>query len=176
MTLAGTVQELRGPTSASTGAVGDGETILLTIRPSAIMVLHWGRRWCVGACMFVALGAAAQWSGDAPVDLRHGILSALAVCMARAAWRMAQWRTTTFVLTDRRLVSCTGPIRRQHEIPLRVASLIDIHFPTWGRPLRVGSIGFRSLTNEPDRMRWDHVSKPQVVRRAILDARSRYGR
>ncbi len=176
MTIAGDVTTLRAIPCASTGAVGDGETILLALKPSPVMLVHWGRRWCAGAVMFIFLGAVAQLAGDVPIDVRHGILAAMAVGLARTAWRAAQWATTTYVLTDRRLVLCTGPVRRQSEIPLRVASLIDIHVPRWGRPIRVGSIGFRALTTEPDRMRWEHVRKPQAVRRAILDARSRYGR
>lgn len=176
MTIASDAIALDGAASARAGAIGDGETVLLVVRPSPIMVIHWGRRWVAGAGMFIALGAAAEFSGGGPVDIRHGILAAVLTCALRAMWRAAQWSTTSYILTDKRLVACRGPIARQQEIPLRVASLIDIHFPLWGRPLRVGSIGFRALTNEPDRMRWDLVTRPQAVRRAILDARSRYGR
>lgn len=157
-------------------AIGDGETVLLVARPSPVMIVHLGRRWCAAALAVVGLSIIAGILGDVPIDIRHGIAVCALILLVRISWRVIEWSNTMYVLTDRRLVHCKGPRARMVDMPLRLASLIEIEFPAWGRPIRVGSIGFRAVRDEPERLRWTHVSKPQEVRRAVLDARSRYGR
>lgn len=102
--------------------------------------------------LVVALAAAAGFitgphSGTDPVDIGAGIVAALA--LLRLSVRVLRWSSYRLVITDRRLVECSGTLsRRVTSVPLAGVTEVGYRRSVGGRVLGYGEL---VLAGGPDK-------------------------
>lgn len=119
--------------------LNDDENIVLDVNP------HW---WYYGpqAISTVVVGIVGLWvlgrfDGVPLMILGYMDLGALLVFAGWLAVRVIKWRTTTFVLTNYRLISKEGTLARHNlEIPLDKVNNITVHQTILQRLLGVGEL------------------------------------
>ncbi len=115
------LQSVAGLTSeARTAAaiVGDDETIILIVRPSAWFIVATSLRAVPAAAAAGAALALASLDPAIPWDYRGALFASLAIILARASWQAVDWFLRVYVLTDRRIVVRKGTIPEVRECPL----------------------------------------------------------
>jgi uncharacterized membrane protein YdbT with pleckstrin-like domain len=116
----------------------DGEEVVMDLRP------HWsflsGPVLAAVAVLVLAVGTLAVFP-SAPAPVLVAVLLLLAVAMAWFAGRYARWASTSFVLTNSRLVYRTGVLSRHgREIPLDRLNDISVHRTILDRLVGSGSL------------------------------------
>lgn len=92
------------------------------------------------------------------------------VPLARGGWRLAQWATTWFVATDKRLVLATGVVtRRVAMLPLGKVTDMSYARTLPGRLLGYGRFVLESAGQDQAMRRIDWVASPDETYRSICD-------
>jgi len=143
----------------------DGETVALDLRP------HWWYFWrhiLTGVPLFfvliVVLNASAHWVRQW-LGLLVGVLA-----LAWAVWlaaRYAKWRTTSFVVTSRRVIFRHGVVsKRGVEIPLERVNNINFHQSLLDRVIGAGDLDIESAGRD-GMSHFDFVRHPDGVQHEI---------
>lgn len=142
----------------------DGEETLVELRP------HWtsfaGSALVLVAAL-VALNALA--AATAPDLLQLLAAAGTLVALARFVVRYVRWASTTFVLTDQRLVHRHGVLSRETlEIPLDRLHAVRYRRSALGRLLRYGDVVVESGGEQGDhRHEIPRLPRPVFVQREI---------
>lgn len=166
-----------GQPAARRGVLLDGETVLLSIRPS-LWFIPLGVVVPVGLVVFLVLIARqAILITQAPLDPGNIVRPALVLIALRVLWQVLDWGSRRYVLTDRRILRSHGVLRRaMFEAPLRSITHTDLRKSVLERLAGVGTIGINTAGTAFTEAWWVDVSKPEEVVRAIREAVERYGR
>lgn len=122
--------------------VADDETVVMALRP------HW-KKLVRPALVLLAVSPLATYAiavvpaGDAQPAVRVAILASAALVVLRwCAWPFVRWLATSYVLTDRRLITRIGVVTRAgHDVPLsRVNDVTFEHRGILERLLRCGTL------------------------------------
>lgn len=115
----------------------------------------------------VALGyVLSPSSGDSAVDTALGVLTL--VFAARLGWRVARWRATRVVLTDRRVLEISGVVaRRVISLPLAGVSDVVYRRSIGGRLLGYGDLFLATRGPQPNEI--VRISDPDRFYRAVAD-------
>lgn len=165
-----------GPLAAASDALQDGEIVLVSLRPSRWMLGPHLVASLVVVTASLVLGVRGLGGVTSPAGLGQALGLGLVVWLPVAAWFVLDWRSHRYVLTNRRVISSVGMIRPfVGEAPLAAVRRVVLTRGPTGRALGTGTIGFEN----PHALRlvtWARVSRPQEVRRTVVEALRRYGR
>lgn len=121
--------------------LGENETVVLHLRT------HWKALLGPVAVLVVTTGAASFLAAIVPVSgvrvwVRLAILAAALVVVARwTVWPYLNWLTSTYTLTNRRLVIRSGVLSRQgRDMPLARVNDVQFEHNLIERVLRCGTI------------------------------------
>ncbi|RIK09930.1 MAG: hypothetical protein DCC49_04910 [Acidobacteria bacterium] len=152
-----------------------GEELILNFKP------HWkalvpAALWTVliSICLGVALWILP--------DSWRGTLRSLLLAVAAIAWLIlalppvVRWLSTEIILTDERLVTRRGVIRRiTYDIPVDQINSVTIHQGLFDRILRAGNLVVESASDTGDQV-IEAVPRPTDVQNTISRAKSLRGR
>lgn len=152
-----------------------GEELILNFKP------HW--KALVPAALWtlligIALGAVIWILPDSWRGAFRTILFAVAVIawMILALPPVIRWLSTEIVLTDERLVTRRGVIRRvTYDIPVDQINSVTIHQGLLDRILRAGNLVVESASDTGDQV-IEAVPRPTDVQNTIARAKSLRGR
>jgi hypothetical protein len=156
--------------------IGPGETILLVLRPSPLFVplgplmpILWIAVFSLFLAWLDRRFAWIPWRDD------HVLLLGTLLASLRLGWQLAEWSGRLYVLTDRRVLRRGGIGRASvREIPL-----VELAPPGLFRNAPERFVGAGTVVLERERgpgIAWEWVARPDEARRAVAEARSRYGR
>jgi len=144
-----------------------GERMVLSSHP------HWWYFWkhaasLIGILLLLWLAAEVGWSW-----LRGGLLwvalAALLVDLVASAIRYAQWRTTRFAVTDRRVAYQSGLVSRHGvSIPINRVNNVNFHQGAIARVLGNGTVVIESAGETGDSV-FENIPHPEHVRQVIFD-------
>ena len=145
--------------------VYDDETVALDLRP------HWwsfSRHILTGVPLVVIVVAVTRIQSD---DVRNVVRWPVAgLVLVWAAWlgiRYIRWLTTSFVVTDQRVLYRAGVVgRRGVEIPLDRIVNINSHQGIWERLIGAGDLDIESAGEEGDAF-FRNVRRPDDVQNEI---------
>lgn len=122
--------------------LSDDEEVVIVLRPHG-KKLVWPALLLLVVSPVATYGAAVVPAGEAQPWLRLavGVLAGLVV-LRFAVWPFLRWLTTSYVVTDRRLITRSGVITRQgRDLPLsRVKDVTFEHGGLLERMLRCGTV------------------------------------
>lgn len=163
------------------GQLGEDEDVVLHMR-THVKALFWPALVLLVTTGVASFLAAVVPAGDARGWLRLGILAVAALVVLRwTIWPYLAWWTSTFTLTDRRLIIRSGVLARQgRDMPL--ARVNDVHFEHSfvERILGCGTVVVESA-GERGQLVLHDVPKVEHVQRELYrlveedDARRRWG-
>jgi uncharacterized membrane protein YdbT with pleckstrin-like domain len=143
----------------------EGETLALSLRP------HWwffSRNILTGIPLFIILGLVL--SSDTDWVSKYGGLLVGLVTLAWAGWlvlKYAQWRTTSFVVTSRRVIYRHGVIsKRGVEIPLERINNINFHQRLIDRIIGAGDLDIESAGRD-GQSHFDFIRHPDGVQHEV---------
>ncbi len=155
----------------------DGETILLEIKPS----IAWVVLGALGHLAAIAILTTITWWLSArawiPVEARVVITAGVFLFAARLLWQTLDWIFRSYILTDRRVISLSGVLRRYNfTAPLRTIQHIQVYRSIPERLLGLGSVGFATAGTDVVETWWLVLNRPHEATKAVRDAIERYGR
>jgi membrane protein YdbS with pleckstrin-like domain len=143
----------------------EGETLALSLRP------HWwffSRNILTGIPLFIILGLVLSANSDG-LSKYGGLLVGL-VTLGWACWlvlKYAQWRTTSFVVTSRRVIYRHGVIsKRGVEIPLERINNINFHQRLIDRIIGAGDLDIESAGRD-GQSHFDFIRHPDGVQHEV---------
>lgn len=147
------------------------ETIRLSIKPGVLSV----PLRALGASIVLAAAGAGAWFALPSVGwsgYREGALIGGGVLMAaRWLWEIAVWASRRYVLTDRRIMSVSGVLRRQvREVPLNRVQNCVLDRTLGERLLGLGTIGVASAGGAWIEVAWVMVARSSLRLGEIRDA------
>ena len=153
-----------------------GETILLVLRPSPLFVplgplvsILWIAVLSLSLAWLDRRFAWIPWRDD------HVLLLGTLLASIRLGWQLAEWTGRLYVLTDRRVLRRGGVGRvATREIPLSELAPPGVFRNTPERFVGAGTV-LLDRERGPG-IAWEWVARPDAARRAVGEARSRYGR
>lgn len=169
-------------TQASTPALpgsapqSPAERTILDLKPSMIFIALGPVGWVF---FVVILAAAASWALSLPGApelsvLRIAIIAAFVIA-ARLIWEALDWSARRYTLTDRRLISTRGVIRRVRvEIPLSRVQHLVLFRSLRERLVGAGTIGIATAGTSSIEMGWVRISDPDrviTIIRAAIEAK-----
>jgi dephospho-CoA kinase len=163
------------PARSDTPFLPPGERVILDLKPSMIFIGLGPAGWV----FFVAfVAAAAAWAltlpGAPQVSSIRIITIAFVVIFARMAWEGLDWSARRYILSERRLISTRGIIRRVRvEIPLTRVQHLVVFRSLRERLVGAGTIGIATAGTGGIEMGWVRISDPDRVVgiiRAALEA------
>ena len=173
---AATAAPAAAPEADLSATLEPGETILLVARPSPLFVPLGplvSMLWIAVLSLFLAWldrrFAWIPWRDD------HVLLLGTLLASIRLGWQVAEWTGRLYVLTDRRVVRRGGVGR----VAVREIPLAELGPPGIFRNAPERFVGAGTVVLERERgpgLAWEWVARPDEVRRAVGEARSRYGR
>lgn len=153
-----------------------GETILFLGRPSPLFVPLGpivGLLWIAVLSLFLAwLDRRFGWI---PWRDDHVLALGTLLASARLGWQAAEWSGRLYLLTDRRVLRRGGVGR----VSVREIPLAELAPPGVFRATPERLVGAGTVVLEAERgggLAWEWVARPDEVRKAVAEARSRYGR
>lgn len=159
--------------------LGDGERVLLELHPH-------GKELVGPAVLFVlTVGAASYALAALPADPSLWrllvLVGGLLVVVVGVLWPLLRWRSTQYVLTDRRLVLRQGVVSRSgRDLPLsRINDVSFTHGGVLQRMLRCGTLVVESAGERGQLVLRDLPRVEEVQRslyRAVEDEDRRLGR
>ncbi len=149
-----------------------GERVVLAVKPGIPSIVL--RR--LGAfSMILAVAAATAWLAmyvRLPVSAFEALMLGLSAFAVLAFWAHLDWATRDFVLTDRRIISAGGIIRRLTvESPIQAIQQVVIYQSIRERLFGLGTVGVSTPADAgAPSVVWSMVSVPdQVVARIRLE-------
>ena len=159
--------------------IQDGETVLLTIRPSPWFILidgGWIYLFLITLALLLAWLNHQPWS---PVIIPESqVFPLLATALSiRIVWKFLDWANRLYVLTDQRIMRRRGVIQFSLvEAPLGRIQHSAIFTRVIERILGLGTIGFATAGSGQFEVVWEMISNPLAVHQTVTDAMERYGR
>lgn len=175
--------------------IPQGELIILRIKPSLWMLVSGlVLPWTAGLALWLGLldlpvrmlvGAGGNslphvtvlgWTLPS-VLARFGLLLVL-LCLGLTGWRLAEWWSRSYVLTDRRVVTQSGVFRQSTiDAPLRKIQHVSVHRGVEDRALGIGTLVF-ATAGIGGEFAWRLISRPHqrlVIVRETVDRFARSG-
>ncbi|MGH8837588.1 MAG: PH domain-containing protein, partial [Actinomycetes bacterium] len=158
-----------------TRLLGTDEEIHLTLRP------HW--KALVGPIFVLAVTTAGAGilaallpDGDARRWLTLAIAVVWLIIVARwVLWRLAAWYSTTYVITNKRLILRTGVLSRSgHDVPLNRINDVAFAHSFWERLLGCGTLVVESA-GERGQLTLHDIPRVEEVQRDLYELVN-YGR
>jgi uncharacterized membrane protein YdbT with pleckstrin-like domain len=143
-----------------------GERVVLSDNP------HWWFFWKhvaagLGVVVLAALGLAADGTLGTVIGWIAGL--AFVVWLAVAAYALASWRSTQFVVTDRRVAYQSGLLRRRGvSIPLDNVNNVNFEQSFIARLLGNGIVTIESAGETGDSV-FENIPDPDDVRNTIFE-------
>lgn len=164
-------------TDVASAVAGDGETIILSIRPSPLFILL-APLGPIALVVFLTLVARQViLITNAPLSTANILNPAAALIAARIVWQAFDWGCRSYVLTDRRIIRTYGVLRRDtFEAPLRSLTHLELRRSALERVFGLGTIGINTAGTAFTEAWWLSVAQPESVMRTIREAVERYGR
>jgi hypothetical protein len=150
--------------------VGDGETVILAIKPSLWFIVLVSARWLLAGVAAVVVSEIAREQITNIWAARVQQVSLL-VMAVRVLIGALQWQGRVYVLTDRRVMRLRGVLRIDlFQCALRHLQHTELTMPLSERVLGCGSVLlFTAGTDMPDAA-WRTVGRPAHIYRTVLDA------
>jgi len=169
-----------GLTCQAHDLVNDGEIIILQTRPSIIYIIlaSLGSLFAI-AFLVVCLAyisrvpyfkqSFASWS---ELD---SLLFGFALVIIRLGWQFLDWWCRLYVLTDRRIITVQGVIRRSYyQAPLRQIQHLAVVQSVRERVTWLGSIAFATAGSDRYDTIWLMLRRPFEVYKTINQTIERY--
>jgi uncharacterized membrane protein YdbT with pleckstrin-like domain len=142
--------------------LNEGEEVVLDLHP------HW---WYLsGPVVTVLVAIAASLAGYAagvPTALQLVLVAAVLISLVWLLIRYARWHTTSFVLTNDRLVRRSGVIaKRGREIPLDHINDISYHQTIFDRIIGAGDVSIESAGRSGQEV-FPDLPKPGLIQNEI---------
>ena len=143
-----------------------GETMVLSSHP------HWWYFWKYAASLVGIL--VVFWLAKAGPTFLDGFLTwiatvALLVDLVATVFRFAQWQTTRFAVTDRRVAYQSGLISRHGvSIPINRVNNVNFHQGAIARLLGNGNVVIESA-GETGESVFENIPHPEHVRQVIFN-------
>lgn len=170
------------PTAPAAAVAGeallyDGEVVLLQIKPHVAYVVLGALAHLI---VLLMLFGGAWWlasMGFLPIETRVIATVAAGVIAARLLWQTLDWINRVYILTDRRVISYAGVLRRHaFTAPLRTIQHTEVYRTIPERILGLGSVGFATAGTALVETWWITIARPHEAAKAVRDAIERYGR
>jgi uncharacterized membrane protein YdbT with pleckstrin-like domain len=147
--------------------LGEGETLVLELRPHAKRVLGPAALLLVVAPVATFVVSIVP-AGEMQVGVRWAIaVAALLVLLRWSVWPFLVWWNTVYVITDRRLIMRTGVIGRYgHDMPLTRLNDVTFSHGIVDRMLGCGDLVVES-GGERGQVVLDDVPRVEEVQRAL---------
>jgi uncharacterized membrane protein YdbT with pleckstrin-like domain len=155
----------------------DGEVVLLQIKPHVAYVVLGALGHLIA--LLVIFGGAWWLAsiGLLPIETRLIATVAAGVIAARLLWQTLDWINRVYILTDRRVISYAGVLRRHaFTAPLRTIQHTEVYRTIPERILGLGSVGFATAGTAFVETWWITIARPHEAAKAVRDAIERYGR
>jgi uncharacterized membrane protein YdbT with pleckstrin-like domain len=138
--------------------LNEGEEIVLDLHP------HW---WYlagpVATVVVVVAGTIAALVAGVPTAAQFVLAAAVVVALLWLLLRYARWHTTSFVLTNHRVVHRTGIIAKKgREIPLDHINDISYNQTVFGRIIGAGSLTIESAGERGQEL-FPNLPKPSRI-------------
>jgi uncharacterized membrane protein YdbT with pleckstrin-like domain len=150
-----------------TKLLGPDEHLVLVLRRHA-KVLFWPAVLVIVSVPTATFLSALVPNGDAQVYGRGAVVVVAALVLLRwTVWPFLRWWTTTYAITDRRLVIRTGVFSRSgHDMPLSRLNDVSFSHGVIGRMLGFGTLVVESA-GERGQLVLDEVPKVEQVQRTL---------
>jgi hypothetical protein len=136
--------------------------LLPSERPVVVTRKHWfliAEPIFTGFCALALAVLAVTFVGDSFAFLVDLALLGTVLAFGRAAWKVIEWRTDWFIVTDERLLSTYGLLtRRVAVMPLSKVTDLSYNVPLLGRILRYGEFVFESAGQDQALHTVDYLS------------------
>lgn len=155
-----------------------GETIILLLKPSPLFIFLG----CLGHMLFITGLTAVTYLAADPylssvINESQALLLGVLALLARLTWQMLDWYFQLYVLTDQRVITRYGILRRfVFEAPLRKLQHTYMLQSLRERVLNLGTIAFATAGTAAPESYWLMVHRPAAVHRRVVQAINRYGR
>lgn len=169
-------------TRSATRIVDGDEIIVLQIRPGIAYVAIS----CLGSLFGIAfLILLLAYMTRIPILTRSFVtwgefdayIFGLLLVTVRLGWQAMDWWCRLYVLTDRRIVSMSGIVRRAfYQAPLRNIQHLAIVRNVPERLTGLGSIAFATAGSDRYDTIWLSVARPFEIHRTVQRTIERYGR
>lgn len=147
-----------------------GEIIILAIKPSMWFLGLVSLRWLAAAAVVILL---APWIVRVYPAFTQSALtqSALLITALRLIIALLQWSSRLYVLTNRRVMNCTGLTNiRIFEAPLVKIRNTYVNVRRFEKLFKVGSIGFSLQGSKYVDSWWDQIANPHEVHEQVRKA------
>ncbi len=160
-----------------TKLLSDGETVLLVVRPSVLMVPLWSLEafWIIAGMTFAFAWAAdfgwAAWSESQAFGF------GLVAISLKLLWQFVDWSNRLYVLTDRRVIRRRGILQVDvFEARLDRIQQTSVLQLVRERTFGLGTIAFATAGTGTLDALWESVADPFRVHAEVTRAIDRYGR
>ena len=157
--------------------LSDGETVLLVVRPSILMVPLWSLEafWIIAGMTFAFAWAAdfgwAAWSESQAFGFGLVALS------LRLLWQFLDWANRLYVLTDRRVMRRRGILQVDvFEARLDRIQQTNVLQLVRERSFGLGTIAFATAGTGTLDALWEAVADPFRIHAEVARAIDRHGR
>ena len=157
--------------------LSDGETVLLVVRPSILMVPLWSLEafWIIAGMTFAFAWAAdfgwAAWSESQAFGFGLVALS------LRLLWQFLDWANRLYVLTDRRVMRRRGILQVDvFEARLDRIQQTNVLQLVRERSFGLGTVAFATAGTGTLDALWEAVADPFRIHAEVARAIDRYGR
>jgi uncharacterized membrane protein YdbT with pleckstrin-like domain len=142
--------------------LNDGEEVVVDLHP------HW---WYLSGPVVTVLAAVAAslagYAAGVPTALQLVLVAGVLISLLWLLVRYAKWHTTSFVLTNDRLVRRTGLISKQgREIPLDHINDISYHQTIFDRIIGAGDVSIESAGRRGQEV-FPDLPKPGLIQNEI---------
>lgn len=150
----------------------DGESIILTARPSGWLILLMSWPLLVGLTAVAAVSLAAEQFTTYDVDNHMVVLICLAVGAIRVTVACSQWQGRMYILTDRRVMRIKGVFREDcYQCPLKKIRQVQVSATLPERIVSVASLMFERVDEKPvPDADWICLANAQDVLQAVENA------
>jgi uncharacterized membrane protein YdbT with pleckstrin-like domain len=148
--------------SFPTRLLNEGEEVVLDLHP------HWWYLSGPVVTVLVAVGASlAGYAAGIPTALQLVLVAAVLISLVWLLIRYARWHTTSFVLTNDRLVRRSGVIaKRGREIPLDHINDISYNQTIFDRVIGAGDVSIESAGRRGQEV-FPDLPKPGLIQNEI---------
>lgn len=165
------------PAAAGEALLYDGEIVLLRIKPHVAWVILGALGHLVALSVLIGIAWWAASIALLPIETRVVATAGAGILAARLFWQTLDWINREYILTDRRVISYQGVLRRYaFTAPLRTIQHTEVYRSVPERLLGLGSVGFATAGTGVTETWWLTVARPHEAAKAVRDAIERYGR
>ncbi len=165
------------PSTMAESLLGDGEIVLLELKPSLWFVPLVSAPVAGFGLLLVLAGKLSWMEHHMPEAGRVLVLVGGFMIALRIVWAILQWLARVYILTDRRVLRQKGVLNRNiFECRLDRIQNTFVEYTIVQRALGVGTIHFATAGTRQVEAAWQHIAHTDEVHREVQRALSRYGR